>query len=301
MNTTEQENEPWVVKAEKQAVSVGHSSTESSLEESQPQTPVVNQSQQQITPKDYWEALRQNKILPNFWQTQEYIDKAELEWKRIGQEYGWVDPRQHGWVLPPYNGQSFDTHQYIWAGFPDAIPEKKDIMLDHQYIYDAHQFTIEGLVGSQWKVYRKNIKKFPNRNPGESVYRKLENGECEHQITEMLLNWSEGKEIHDPDVMVKFLLYGQLRWGLFLNGTLVGVNIGDENWAFAIYRYCLDNGEPFLNEYLRHCFYTSEWVQQKQWVNDGGDLGNMQLASFKQKLNPTAVYIVYTHPYGIHQ
>ena len=73
------------------------------------------------------------------------------------------------------------------------------------------------------------------------------------------------------------------------------MNVGDKNYLHAVYRYCLDDGTPYLNEYLRHCFYTSDWVQKKSIVNDGGDLGNPKLERFKLKLNPVLIQKVYTY------
>ena len=114
--------------------------------------------------------------------------------------------------------------------------------LDHQYVYDPYQFN--NPEGKKWKTYRKNIRKFPERCPnvGPQVYHKLELGEQELEIEFMLLQWSEGKELYDPEVMVQFLFYGKNRWGLFVDGDLVGVNVGDENHKHRIFRYCLDNG-----------------------------------------------------------
>ncbi|NIP34438.1 MAG: hypothetical protein GWN12_05715, partial [Thermoplasmata archaeon] len=48
-------------------------------------------------------------------------------------------------------------------------------------------------------------------------------------------------------------------------------------------------------EYLRWRFYTSNWAQEKKWINDGGDLDNEKLARFKLKLNPVQVAVVYSY------
>lgn len=237
-------------------------------------------------------------MIPNFWMTPEYVKFAELEWMEANHGLcGWVDPSsdQVEWVFPPMAHGSFFINSPIWAGFPDN-PGEDGAVLDRQYFYDPDNF--EDLHGKEWKTYRKNIRKYPSRVKGNLWYRRLKQNEQQEAISELLANWAEGKEIQDPEVMVRFCLMGQTRWGLFLDDQLVGINVGDHNWIHGIYRYCLDDGTPFLNEYLRHCFYTSFWAQGFCYINDGGDLDNPELARFKQKLNPTHVATVYSHGQG---
>ena len=77
---------------------------------------------------------------------------------------------------------------------------------------------------------------------------------------------------------------------------LVGMNVWDENFAFINYRYCIDDGAPFLNEYLRYCFYTHPTILLiNKYVNDGGCLDSEGLKKFKMKLNPLAVYKVFSY------
>ena len=246
-------------------------------------------------PEDYWEALKAKGITPNFWMTEEYVQKAELVWNDCEALCGWTEPEEYiQWKFPPLSLYNFWDNCSIWASFPDVIGKDcESIFLDHQYLYEAKAFL--SLTGHNWAVYRKNIKKYPARNGGTLEYRRLKEGECEEEISQMLLKWAKGKTLYDNDVMVKFLLQGNLRWGLFRNGELAGVNVGDKNYLHAVYRYCLDDGTPYLNEYLRHCFYTSDWVQKKSIVNDGGDLGNPELERFKLKLNPVLIQKVYTY------
>ena len=240
--------------------------------------------------EDYWTSLAKSDFIPNFFMTPEYAEKADLEWSQCGNLYGWRDKWERGWSFPPLGPKGFETQHMVWAGFADVVGSD---ILDRLYIYDSWLFN--DLTGSRWSIFRKNIRKYPERIGGDLVYRRLEEREQEDEISDMFLKWSEGKEVQDPVVMIRFFLFGKLRWGLFRNGGLVGVNVGDENHRHAVYRYCLDNGSPFLNEYLRYLFYLSEWVQNKRWVNDGGDLDNPKLARFKKKLNPIKIYQIYSN------
>lgn len=213
---------------------------------------------------------------------------------------GWADPEDPDtWFLPPLNRYGgVETNHRIFAGFPDE-PGDNGTFLDHQYFYDARQFR--DLAGGKWKVFRKNVRKYPRQFPDEGngnvrlVYRELWPAERHEEVAELLMMWAEGKTLQDPETLAAFVISGAFRWGLFLDGRLVGINVGDLNYSGAIYRYCVDNGTPYLNEYLRHLFFLSDWVQERRWVNDGGDLGSPGLAAFKRRLNPAMICAVYSH------
>ena len=248
----------------------------------------------QKSPRDYWARLILSRQNPNFWMTEEYVGLAGLEWAQEGDLWGWREKDQPEWFLPPMGPTGFQLDQPIWAGFPShLLPPIGCQLLDHQYIYDAWAFL--SLDGPQWRTFRKNIRKYPNRVKGHLEYHRLSDHESEDEIAQMITTWAEGRVVYDPEVMVAFLLMGSLRWGLFLDGRLVGVNVADATYIHGVYRYCMDDGTPFLNEYLRWCFYTSPWAQEHRWINDGGDLNNPQLEAFKRKLNPYMVENVYHH------
>ena len=243
-------------------------------------------------PEVYWIALRSSNHLPNFWMTRQYVALANLSWMDCEDLCGWVDEEDDEcWFLPPLGHRGFETHHPVFACFPGERVVN-GTFLDHQYIYDAHQFL--GLEGSQWKVYRKNIKKYPGRTDGALEYRELIPQEYKDEVGVLLERWCAGKVLEDPETLVRFAFYGSWRWGLFRDGELVGLNIGDLNHLHAIFRYCIDDTTPYLNEYLRHCFYTSGWAQTFRWINDGGDLGNPGLERFKRRLNPRSVLQVWS-------
>lgn len=232
----------------------------------------------------------------------EYIDKAGLVLQRKGGWFGLAFPDDGDWVFPPLeedvDGLRFGSE--YWAGFScDCTFSDSVEVLDRQYIYDSDSF--HDLRGHHWSVFRKNIRKWPKYNYGSFIQYSPIFGDFEHnQISDLLTKWADRMgDIQDPEVLVRFVLYGNNRWGLFRNRELVGLNVADFNWRYVNYRYCIDNGEPFVQEYLRYRFYMSSWVwkarhQAKLLVNDGGDLDNEGLARFKRKLNPVQVLWVPT-------
>jgi hypothetical protein len=213
---------------------------------------------------------------------------------------GFAEEEEAFWFLPPilYPEKSILTNTAIYANFPvpfsqSLLDSKKDALVDYQIIYDPKDFL--NLEGSQWSVFRKNIRKFPARNPGTLSYKRLGAEEHQKEVIQLLLQWSEGKELYDPETFSSFVLLGDNRYGLFLDEKLIGVNVFDENWKYINFRCCIDSGIPFLNEYLRWRFYTCEEVQQSEkQVNDGGVVGSVSLLNFKKKLNPKEVWLVHT-------
>ena len=146
-------------------------------------------------------------------------------------------------------------------------------------------------------MFRKNIRKYPDRVGEFNLeYRKLSPREFEKDIEELVLNWGEGRDLYDVEVLVRYAFQGENRYALLRHGKVVGLNIFDENFKFINYRYCIDDGTPFLNEYMRYLFYTSDEILKKQkLVNDGGSLDNEGLRKFKLRLNPVHIGYVYSY------
>ena len=242
--------------------------------------------------------IKQLNLLPNWWMSEEYIDKSGLVWTEEGSLKGFKLPNQSEWFFPPLiSGNGFVYCSDIYSGFISDVIYPDGIFLDLQFIYYPRDFL--SLKGRKWKVFRKNIRKYPKRYSGclagRLAYMRIERTQCLVAIKELLLQWAEGREIFDNEVMVKFALAGKYRWGLFDDGQLVGLNVWDENPAFINYRYCIDDGTPFLNEYLRYCFYTHPTILLiNKYVNDGGCLDSEGLKKFKMKLNPVKVYKVFS-------
>lgn len=259
-----------------------------------------NQSpKRNLNPVDYWTALKDSLYEPNFWMSPEFIDKAQLDWVQKGELWGWIDASDE-WFLPPMDIEgTFHTNCNVFAGFPETLlpPNKK--VLDRQYIYDARNFKELG--SPKWKVFRKNIRKYPRRCGGELEYMPLYGDDAQEAIAELVLQWSGHRELFDPETLLRFCLFGKHRWGLFRDRQLVGINVGDENFCgWGIFRYCIHDKSPFLDEYMRFCFYISTWAQEHQLIDDGGDLDNQMLAKFKLRLHPLLVRLVpsYLAPEG---
>lgn len=239
-------------------------------------------------------AVERKGLTPNFWTSEEYIERRGLEWRDRGEFAGFVDPDfPQEWFLPPLRDGEPSVHGNIWATFVGfEHPEANTVFLDFNFIYFAGDF--HDLRGSRWKTFRKNVRKYPDRySRGRALsYRDIEPGNFENEITEMLERWADGKEIEDVEVMVDYLFHGRGRKGLFNGERLVGLNVFDVNGTFINFRYCLDDGTPYLNEYLRWAFYrTLPWGVA---VNDGGVLGNAGLEKYKKKLNPRSVHHIYS-------
>lgn len=241
----------------------------------------------------YETLLKTGKQSPNFWVSLEYWLRSDCEWVEMGALEG-IQQTKDEWLIPPMlNKNGFLLNGMpIFAGFPDmSFP--KAVFLDYQFMYDPKDFA--DLSGSKWEVFRKNIRKFPARNPGTLLYLPLRIDDIMDAVEDLLLKWANGRTIFDPETFTRFVLQGDNRKGLFLNNDLIGVNVWDENDTFVNFRYCVDNGMPFLNEYLRYMFYTdADIVGKGKLVNDGGALESPNLKRFKEKLNPKNVWSVYS-------
>jgi hypothetical protein len=139
-------------------------------------------------------------------------------------------------------------------------------------------------------VFRKNIRKIPKRFHN-LTYQPIIGKEHSKRITQLIIQWGERiKGVQDHIVCVKYVLNGNNRWGLFAGRNLIGLNVWDENFKYINFRYCIDNGMSFLQEYLRYCFYTHpRIIETGKLVNDGGALDNPGLQRFKEKLNPVEI------------
>jgi len=241
-----------------------------------------------LNPATYFLTLvQQSGKNPNFWMSEEYIELAQLRWLNCnGMLQGFKDEFDN-WFFPYYSTSSKQFYSFNnVTGFQN---EEVGEFWDYEFIYDPKNFL--DLSGGKWKVFRKNIRKHQDKS---WEYRKLEDSDVA-DAGALLLDWSCGKTLFDPETFATFVLFGENRFGLFLDGELKGVNIADTNWKYINYRICFDSGELYLNEFLRWKFYTSEWVQeQNKLVNDGGSLGSEGLYRFKKKLNPVDIKGIFT-------
>lgn len=256
---------------------------------------------------EYLTLLGQSGIAPNFWTSQAYLERAgaqectkgNLIWLEADEVplfpalsfSGTMAPMEH-WPVP-----------YCWSdfeGFTADTPDKE--LLDYEYIYGPRRF--ETMSGGTWATFRKNCRKFPNRNPGSVYGRTVEPLELE--LVGLLQRWAsrfnEEDTIHDFSVILKYIedvKHGaNFGWKTLRleDGFLVGINIWDRSWKYINFRYCFcDQDYPFISEYMRWLFYTDPAiVAQKRLICDGGVVDRPDLKAFKEKMNPLRVREVYT-------
>ena len=238
---------------------------------------------------NYLQLLEDNQMIPNFWCSREYFQKAGLEEiDREGILYVYDDDVL---VFPPISSKGIlkDPSEMVWCdleGLEFTTMGYVSEFLDYEYIYDPKTFlTMEG---KSWMVFRKNSRKFPRRVNEELEYvSDISNRRAESIFLEWL-NIQERKEIYDDETMIKFIFEGENRRFLrSKKGKIYGLNIWDENFQYINYRYCICGKEDFISEYMRLLFYTDSVILNKgKLVNDGGVLDNPKLRFFKDKLNP---------------
>ena len=230
--------------------------------------------------------LKQSGKDLNFWMSEEYIEHAKLVCIDDGQGRTGYQDDSGDWLFPTIDRDGTVNSDGVQLGF---IDDEIGPFWDYQYVYDPKNYL--DLSGNKWKVLRRHINTMKGR---EWAYRALQKDD-EEEVIQLFLLWSKGRELYDNEVFGRFVLFGKLRWGLFEKGKLRGVNIADSNDDFINYRYCFDDGEKLLNEYLRYRFYVSNYVQNSnKLVNDGGSLDSGSLARFKNKFRPIQIRSVYT-------
>lgn len=256
---------------------------------------VAGQDQQRQVSQLYLKVLESNDVLPNFWMSEEYIVKSNLLWVVEAHLKGFKQTGFDGWFFPPLD----DSNRIILGGVDvyAGLLVNHGILnaqfLDYQFFYRTKDFFT--MSGKRWKVFRRNVQKYL-REQGEHLYYRKIGEDCQESVIDILLKWSNNRQIYDSEVFVKYILEGENRWGLFDGDELLGLNVFDENYKFVNYRYCIDSGKFFLNKLMRYYFYTSSVVVNKdKLINDGGSLGSEGLYQFKQRLNPFKICKVFSY------
>jgi len=264
----------------------------------------------------YMKILEKNNISPNFWCSEEYIEKAELKEEEMG-GFVWMYDEEDPMVavLPPISDvPSLGVLPIIleksWSDVPEVPGYKgtKRVFLDYEFIYDPKRFL--EMDGGRWATFRKNIRKFPSRYKNPLVY--IPESEAVvwvgkeklyEEVQDTVLSWLSRKEreIQDSDVFLKYIKEGERKWFLLdeKRRIVLGVNIWDSNYKYNNFRYSICKPLDYLSEYLRYRFYTSPPILGERYnfgklVNDGGSLNNPSLERFKRKLQPVQVREVYT-------
>lgn len=248
---------------------------------------------------EYLLRMKYNEIEPNFFCSREYFEKANLEEKYNNLSFWYSFENKVMFPPIPSYSEFYKHTNEIWLGLEGIkIPNKwKREFFDYEFIYDSKNFL--NMSGGNWATFRKNVRKFPKRYNGSCSYFLAEDYEPdEFEIKELFLNWMEREsiiDIHDPDIALEYLLYGENRAFLVDDqfGILLGVNIWDFNWKYINFRFSFYDPQYspwFLSEYLRYLFYTSEiCLGDRRLINDGGCLDNKNLYNFKLKMNPVEI------------
>ncbi len=252
--------------------------------------------------KSYLNTARKIGVKPNFYLSQTYL---ELVGATCFDEDGMLYIWERSIILFPSikNGKLYKSDFYeIWSDLGINITGYTYQFLDYEYIFDPLDF--DNMEGGQWKVFRKNVRKWPRANPDWKyvTYSELNRFQRFHHIHQLIINWLKGKEDDCQDScllaeVAHFSSYhGIGRKYLIQGNKVVGINAWDENWEYLNYRVCMvDKSQPYLDEFMRYCFYTDPDIRAKgKWVNDGGVLDNPKLEKFKDKLNPLIKKKIYS-------
>lgn len=244
----------------------------------------------------YLKTLEKFNIVPNFWCSEEYWEKAE--WC----EYSFFDlitvkDKEGNPMLPTINiktgtiDPSYES-QYSFPFQDFGFFEWK--FLDYQFIYDPIE-DMNNLPGNKWKTTRKNIHKI-SREAEKTGYCFYEPTPPIKECEKLLEIWTCNNNVEDyfdPEILIKFVLFGNNRIFLRYKDALQAILTFDENYKYINFRYCIVNNFPGLSDYTRILFRQMMSYKNKQ-INDGGCLGRPGLEKYKRRLNPAKIQTIKT-------
>jgi len=239
----------------------------------------------------YLEALESFGVLPNFWCSSEYFEKAEWVTHQQGNKLQVKNPEGMT-MLPSIDIREGIQKDSCWAGFSGMRREGKPL-LDFEFIYDPVSFQ-ECIPASKYKMIRKNIK-WALEDIGCTLHLVFSADLVDSKVIDFLQAWNpswKDDESFDSEVFAQYLVNGNNR--LFVvdyYNKVWGELVYDYNWKFINFRYCIVmSGIRGLSDYARILFY--DWVSEKYpgiFVNDGGSLGRDGLYQYKMRLCPVKV------------
>lgn len=256
----------------------------------------------------YLNLIRIYGIDPNFFISSTYLSQEGI---KAYMENNWVWLEESGQplfpALPLYMTKESDVWDFpyvkdYWCGFDGDVGNewmrlKDKQFLDYQYLYDPKNFI--NLSGGKWESFRKNVRKFLKRYHNYAYNTKRDYDDVRILLGEWLKKHREN--VQDAEFIINCILTPSRDSEVYVkclydeNGTLLAINWADENYKYINYRFVITNGEPYVDEFARYCFYTDIVIQQKnKLVNDGGCLGFKGLEKFKDKLNPVKKIKMYS-------
>lgn len=240
-------------------------------------------------------------VVPNFFLSEPYLLLSKAKYV---EKDGWIWLQDSYWTLfpqLPLEGASDHPQELkrIWALFPNDEPFNDHYrFLDWQYLFRTSDFL--DMSGHRWETFRKNSRKWPNRNEG---WRYSSDLPPSARAGELIAQWLDAKrnDVHDGELLAWFAFFDSdlpiSRKFLYnKSGELIAINAWDENWMFVNYRVCIvKSEEPFLDEFIRLLFYTDpDVISRNKIINDGGTLGHEGLERFKDKMNPFQKIKIYS-------
>lgn len=260
----------------------------------------------------YLTLAESRRIDPNFYLSIPYLTLSNAQcWERNG--WTWVEADK--WCLfpplykdPIVNGDYPKDTNRVWCDFyeswqdqivaEDLLPGIRKEFLDWEYLFDPTMFN--AMNGGCWETFRKNCRKWPNRNIDWTYCDRVDHP----ALVTLLTDWLTAKQstIQDGEFLARYVINSAGVVGIHRRylynrmDELIAVNIWDTNWQYINYRICIvKSEEPFLAEFVRWLFYTDGEIQRSgKLVNDGGVVDNPGLEAFKDKMNPVRKRQVYS-------
>ncbi len=255
----------------------------------------------QVPIKNYLNASRKIGVKSNFYLSQTYL---ELIGATCHFDNRMLFIRDEVVILfPPIKNGKFccSPLNKIWSDLGANVTGYAYQFLDYEYIFDPLDF--DNMEGGEWKVFRKNVRKWPRANPDWKYVWKHELKDYQLcTVFSLIRGWLISKitDCQDADLLADVAHFSDLsgiqRKYLLYEDKVVGINAWDENWEYINYRVCMvDKSQLYLDEFMRYIFYTDLDIRAKgKWVNDGGVLDNPKLEKFKDKLNPLIKKKIYS-------
>lgn len=268
--------------------------------------PVEEIKRTPASPEDltfYLMKIRNEGWLPNFFTSVPHLLSVKADIVIDDMDWMWasIEDGVTSAYLPPvhkFQGSLYPDLKEIWSDFSGWTPPYgwTPEFLDWEYLYSPLSF--QEMSGKKWETFRKNSRKWVNRNgPVSLTCERLNTPEAEGLIGGWLDSRGD-EDIYDVEAILDYLLNGRGNTGVIRDskGGLLSILGWDENWKYINFRYLIVRpGEPFLDELSRLTFYQDQRIHRNyKLVNDGGTLGSESLEQFKDKLNPLHKRKVYT-------
>lgn len=230
---------------------------------------------------DYWTAIKNSGLQPNFWCSEEYW--AAAGWTVRERKWWEIRDQEENLMLPAITSDGMVLSLSSWS---TLIGQGGNHFLDWNYMYDPKNFS--SMLGGTWSKFRKNCRKWPRRYSFD--WRHPEQADMK-----LVENWATEKaRIQDWEVLAWYCTNAKNQLSLIHADQVVAWLAWDENPVYTNFRWLLvDPDHPFLDEYCRWFFYT-RLANQNKLVNDGGSLNRMGLEQFKDSLQPVRKEPIYT-------